>query len=213
MENGHPSLLGVVVALDRGGRSGAPCASISAGCATSLRQPRSFASTIACARERTPSLSKIRVTWLRTVFSLMRSCLPISMLVRPCAIRASGNLTVNRVVLPPAEPGQRDDRAVALLDLGAPQRRAIERELLDVPFAHPAAALVVADEAERVREEADPVPPHRAHPVVLEIREPSIAMPAASMRRNESAGISTGTSSAAARSTSSRSSCPMACRA
>ena len=49
---------------------------------------------------------------------------------------------------------------------------ALEREIAHVPVGHPAAALVVADEAEVLGEEPDPVPPDRALPLVLEMRQP-----------------------------------------
>ena len=49
---------------------------------------------------------------------------------------------------------------------------AVEREVADVPVGHPAAALVVAHEAEVVAEEADPVAPDRALPVVFEVAQP-----------------------------------------
>ena len=49
---------------------------------------------------------------------------------------------------------------------------ALEGEVGDVPVRHPAAALVVADEAEVPAEEADPVAPDRALPLELEMGEP-----------------------------------------
>src|SRR5262249_17866115 len=55
------------------------------------------------------------------------------------------------------------------LDVGEPLRGP---DVLDVPFRHSAAALVVADEAIVLGEEAHPMPPHGAVPIELKMRQP-----------------------------------------
>src|SRR5262249_575168 len=49
---------------------------------------------------------------------------------------------------------------------------ALERQLIDLPVGHPAAAVVPTHEPEVVAEEAEPVPPDRALQLVLEVGEP-----------------------------------------
>ena len=48
----------------------------------------------------------------------------------------------------------------------------LEREVLDVAIREPAPALVVAQDGVRLAQRGPPVPPDRALPVVLEVREP-----------------------------------------
>src|SRR5690606_33812046 len=50
--------------------------------------------------------------------------------------------------------------------------RTIQRELVDVPIAHAAAAVVIADEARMTGEELDPVSPDGAVQLVFQMREP-----------------------------------------
>ena len=49
----------------------------------------------------------------------------------------------------------------------------LERDVAGLPIGHATAALVIADVAEMVREELHPMPPDRARPVVLEVRQPA----------------------------------------
>src|SRR5262249_17616390 len=60
----------------------------------------------------------------------------------------------------------RRDHGLQILD------PALEGKVADVQVGHPAPALVVAHEAEVFAEEANPVPPDRALPFVLEVRQP-----------------------------------------
>src|SRR5204862_1693434 len=48
----------------------------------------------------------------------------------------------------------------------------LEREVADIPVGHPAPSFIVAHEAEVIAEEADPVPPDRTLPFVLEVGHP-----------------------------------------
>src|SRR5262245_59036535 len=60
----------------------------------------------------------------------------------------------------------RRDHGLQILD------PAIEGKVADVQVSHPAPALIVAHEAEVFAEEANPVPPDRALPFVLEVGQP-----------------------------------------
>ena len=66
--------------------------------------------TIASARVRTPSLSKIGETWLRTVFSLLPSCFAIAWLSRP---RATSSSTAVSATVSAGFAGRRGARRAA----------------------------------------------------------------------------------------------------
>ena len=65
----------------------------------------------------------------------------------------------------PVQPGGVDDGLQVVHPV-------VEREPPDVPVRQPAASLVVPDQAEPARQLGQPVPPHRALPVVGEVAQP-----------------------------------------